>query len=152
MKARQCDAIADYQRADAARAAELMRRKHQGVGAERRKIDIEATGRLHGIHVHHSAEPPRRRGNLGDRLDYAGLVIGHHQAREHAPRASRARASVAVAASTSTTPSSRTGSAATLARRGPRRLQHGVVLDRRDADRVPTGSHHPVVGLRARRW
>ena len=82
------------QRADALRAADLVGRERQGVGAERAAVDGDLAGRLDGVDVQPAVGRAHELGGLGDRLDDAGLVVGQHQGdkrpRRRAPALARA--------------------------------------------------------------
>ena len=64
------------QRADAGRAAELVRAHRQQVGAQRREVDGDVTRRLRGINVHEQIAIPAGLDDRGDRLHGAHLVVG----------------------------------------------------------------------------
>ena len=71
-------AALDPQRAGALRAVELVRRQRQQIDAERAHVDRNLAGRLHGVGVHQRAVLVRDRGELGDRLNRADLVVRVH--------------------------------------------------------------------------
>ncbi len=83
--ARWMSSLRAHQRADALRAADLVRRQRQKIGAERRDIAGDPPGRLHGIDMEQAAARMHDRGRLRDRLHHAGLVIREHQ-RDQRPR------------------------------------------------------------------
>ena len=75
------------QRADALRAAELVRRQRQKIGAERIDIDRNPARRLHRIDMQEAARLMHDVGGLANRLDHAGLVVGEHDAKPARGRA-----------------------------------------------------------------
>src|SRR4051812_42386097 len=66
------------ERADALRAAKLVRRDAEEVRAKGGHVAIDASGALHGVDMKDAAGFVDDFGDLGDRLDDAGLVIGEH--------------------------------------------------------------------------
>ena len=74
-----------HQRADALRAADLVGRERQQIGAQHGDIAIDAARRLHGIDMEQTARRMHDRRGLRDRLNDAGFVIGEHQ-RNQRPR------------------------------------------------------------------
>ena len=91
-------------------------------------------GRLHGIRVHQRARRVGDRGELGHRLHRADLVVRelHRDERRVGPDDARERLGMrrAPPASTSTTSTSKPCTRAEVRRR----LEHRLVLDRRDDD------------------
>jgi len=74
---------AEQQRAGALRAAELVRRQREAVGAPERD---RQPGGLHRIDMQKRAVAAAERGGLGDRLEDAGLVVGGHEADQRGRR------------------------------------------------------------------
>ena len=71
--------MADVQRADALRALELVGAERDEVGAERLDVEVDVRRGLDGVDVEQDAlAGPDPRGDLGDRLDRADLVVGEH--------------------------------------------------------------------------
>ncbi len=133
------DVAAQQQCAGTGRAAELVSGHGQGVDAAGREVDGERSGRLHGVGVHRDAELAGDRGQLGNRLDRADLVVGPHD-RDQRERVGVARHDVA----------QRVGRDAAVGvdRQGDDLgalvlgqpvdgVQHGMVLDSADDDPAP---------------
>ena len=74
------------QRANARRAADLMRRQGYQIGADRRRVERNPAGRLHRVAMKQRAVPPRDAGDIGDRLYDAGLVVGEHDRNQRGAR------------------------------------------------------------------
>ena len=83
------------QRADALGAADLVRRERQKIGAECADIDSDPAWRLDRVDMQQAAGLMHDVGDLANRLDDAGLVVGQHDAR---PAAARRPISVSIAA------------------------------------------------------
>ena len=77
-------------RADALRAADLVRRERHEIGAERIDIAGDAPGRLHRVDMQQAARRMHDGGRFGDRLHDAGLIVGEHD-RNQRPAALRQR-------------------------------------------------------------
>ena len=66
------------QRAYAFRSVELVRRERHELHAARRKINLDLARRLHRVGVQHAAVCAHLRGQRGNILNHAGLVVGPH--------------------------------------------------------------------------
>jgi hypothetical protein len=71
-------AAAHPQRAGALRAGELVPGDGEQIYAERRDVERQLAGRLHGVRVEQRTAGVGDGGELGDRLDGADLVVGVH--------------------------------------------------------------------------
>ena len=154
MKAGKARAVANDQRADALGTAELVGGERQVVDAERGEIDGHAAGRLHRIGVHGEPCAAPTRGHFGDRLQHAGLVVGHLQREQRRARPRELRSCTAVgnlldlAHDAIAVDGERHDCAPGL----PRRRQHRVVLDAGQQDRVPAAQPARRCWLPCRRW
>jgi len=71
--------VTDVQRADPLGSLELVGAERHEVGAQRLDVEVDVRRRLDGIDVEQEAlARPHARGDLGDRLDRADLVVGEH--------------------------------------------------------------------------
>src|SRR5207244_9081144 len=61
--------------ADPRRAADLVRRQCDEVGPDRSRIEGKLAGRLDRVAMEQRPVSPSNRGDIGDRLDDAGLVV-----------------------------------------------------------------------------
>ena len=131
-----------HQRADALRAAELVRRDHQVVGAERvRRRPATLPAACTASQWTRMPRARARAGDLGDRLQHAGLVVGEHHATAPwcRPAARPPRAG-------SMRPSRVDRQVLDRAARAAQHLGravHRVVLDGRDRDARPRASQRP---------
>ena len=75
---REPHAAADPERADTLGAVELVGRQRQQVHAERAHVYRHLADGLHGVGVEQGAVASSDRGQVGDRLDGADLVVGVH--------------------------------------------------------------------------
>ena len=76
------DVAADEQDADAGRPVELVGAGRQCRHAEAAEVDRDPADGLHGVGVDRDADLVGEPGELGQRLDRAGLVVGQHQGRQ----------------------------------------------------------------------
>src|ERR1041385_2329547 len=72
------DRAADDQRTDPGRAAELVGRQADEIGADRGSIDRDLAGRLNRIAMEQSTVAMGNGRDFGDRLDRAGFVVRKH--------------------------------------------------------------------------
>ena len=71
--------VAHVESADALRPLELVGAERDEVGAKRLDVEVDVRRRLDGVDVEDDAlAGPDARGDLGDRLDRADLVVGEH--------------------------------------------------------------------------
>ena len=127
------DVAAEQQRADADRAAELVPGDGQRGDAAGGEVDRHLADRLDRVGVERHPVLGGDRGQLGDRLDGADLVVGPHRGDQRRPRR-RARPARRAAPPGRAGPTPSTGSQVTSAPsccdQPVDRVEHGVVLDR----------------------
>ncbi len=140
---RQIDPAGYDQRADPRRAADLVRRQGQQIGADRGDVERHLAGGLHRVAVKEGALRMRQRRDLRDRLDDAGLVVGEHNRNQRRPRVSREKTGESVEPDDAV--------AVDRDRLGPRnRLAHRVMLDRGHQQALAPGAEQgQMIGLAA---
>ena len=83
---RQIDPAGHDESANPRRATDLMCRQCDEIGAEGADLQSHLAGGLDGVTMEHGAMSPRNRGDLGYRLDNAGLVVGIHHRHQRRAR------------------------------------------------------------------
>ena len=136
-------AHANRERAHADRAADLMGRNGDGVGAGR--VERDAPEGLHGVHVSERASLVGGRYDLGRGLHDARLVVGGHDAHEGARVAHRAAHLLGRDHAVAPGPGKPHLEASTP--KQARHVQHRVVLDGGEYDPVPPVPAPPARAL-----
>ena len=75
---RHIDPASHGESADPRRAADLMSRQCDEIGAEDAELQGDLAGGLDGVTMEQGPMSPRNLGDFGRRLDNAGLVVGMH--------------------------------------------------------------------------
>ena len=128
--------VAPDQRADALRAADLVRRKRQQIGAQIALISQRNSSRAPGPHRHAGGRPPHAPGRRPrDRLKDAGLVVGEHQ-RDQRRGLPGARERLRQRRQIDARRRAVTATCSTMRGRKPPARQHRRMLDRRDQQPV----------------
>ena len=119
-------AAPDVQRADALRAAHLVRRERQQVDAQRVHVDRRASRRLRGVGVQQDAARPRQLRDARQRLQDADLVVGGHD--RHQPGVGPQRALDVGRVAQAVRPRRHARHLDALAFEAAARIEHRVVL------------------------